>query len=296
MRAPATTTAAPRPHHHRRIRHTHTAAVLGLGFALWLFIGLVPLHLLHNTAMAQTWFLLGAALVPGTLLWIMAHRLRPSDTITGEKLVQTTAIGGVLAVTVGGTLDALTRFIPQPVFGQHGVVTLALAGPIEEFAKAVLVVVLGWRVAKTARNGLFLGGAVGIGFAIFETMYYISNSFAGNEPLLTASRIFFERGLLSPLMHPLWSALLGAAIFAAASATGRFRLTLGVVGTYLGVAALHGIWDSAGPLVGVAAHDTGVGALAAYGFMLVAALTGGFTWRHVARRLEPQEPETAAIV
>jgi len=266
------------------IRHTHTALVLLCGFAIWLFLGLVPLHLMHNLAIAEAWFFIGAALVPGTLLWIMTHRLTATDTLTPAKLVQTAAIGGVLAFTVGGTLDSLATYLPQQVVEGHGVVSLALAGVIEEFAKAVIVVALGWRVAKTARNGLFLGGAVGIGFAVLETMYYLAAAFQGTEPVLETSRLMFERGLLSPFMHPLWSALLGAAIFAAAAKTGRFRLTFGVVGAYLGVAVLHGLWDSGGPLVGIAVGDAGIGVLASIVFTIVAAVVGGLVWRHVAKR------------
>jgi RsiW-degrading membrane proteinase PrsW (M82 family) len=294
-----TGTAATRQGKHHRskprkpVRHTHTALVLAAGFVVWLFIGLVPLHLLHNLAMAPGWFLLGAALVPLTLLWIMAHRLTPADTITAEKLVQTAAIGGLLAFTLGGTLDALSSFIPQETVEGLGVTSLALAGVIEEFSKAVLIVVLGWKVAKTTRNGLFLGGAVGIGFALLETTYYIWDAFATGapSPLLAASEIVFRRGLLSPLMHPLWSSLLGAALFYAASESGRFRLTLGVLGAYLGVAVLHGVWDSAGPIIAIALGTPDLVNLIGYACILVAALVGGFVWRHVARKAAaPVEP------
>lgn len=286
----ATGTSGRRGHHrakpHKPIRRTHTALVLALGFVVWLFIGLVPLHLLHNLAMAPAWFLIGAALVPLTLLWIMVHRLTPLDTLTPEKIVQTAAVGGLLAFTLGGTLDSLAMLIPQDVVSGEGTVSLALSGVIEEFSKAVLVVALGWKVAKTTRNGLFLGGAIGIGFAILETTFYIWNAFGTGapSPLLAAGEMMLRRGVLSPLMHPLWSALLGAAIFYAASKTGRYRLTLGVIGAYLGVAALHGLWDATGPVVDIATGDAVVAGLAAYGSLIVVALVGGFVWRHVARR------------
>jgi RsiW-degrading membrane proteinase PrsW (M82 family) len=279
-----------RRHHrtkpHKPIRRTHTVLVLALGIAVWLFIGLVPLHLMHNLAMAPAWFVIGSAFIPLTLLWIMVHRLTPLDTLTPEKIVQTAAIGGLLAFTLGGTLDSLVTLIPQEVVGGEGVTSLALAGIVEEFAKAVLIVALGWKVAKTTRNGLFLGGAIGIGFAILETTYYIWEAFGTGapSPLVAAADVALRRGLLSPLMHPLWSALLGAAIFHAASKTGHYRLTLGVVGAYLGVAVLHGLWDSSGSLVEIATGSAVAGALATWGSLIVVALVGGFVWRHVARR------------
>lgn len=279
-----------RGHHrtkpHKPIRHTHTVLVLVLGIVVWLFIGLVPLHLLHNLAMAPAWFLIGAAFIPLTLLWIMVHRLTPLDTLTPEKIVQTAAIGGLLSFTLGGTLDSLATLIPQEVVSGEGVTSLALSGVIEEFAKAVLVVALGWKVAKTTRNGLFLGGAIGVGFAILETTYYVWEAFGTGapSPLVAAADVALKRGLFSPLMHPLWSSLLGAAIFYAASKTGHYRLTLGVIGAYLGVAVLHGLWDATGSLVEIATGSAIAGGLATWGSMLVVGLVGGFVWRHVARR------------
>jgi RsiW-degrading membrane proteinase PrsW (M82 family) len=286
----AASAPATRRHHRTKprkpIRRTHTVLVLVLGFVVWLFIGLVPLHLLHNLAMAPAWFLIGAAFIPLTLFWIMAHRLTPRDTLTAEKLVQAAAIGGLLAFTLGGTLDSLGMLIPQEVAGGEGVTSLALSGVIEEFSKAVLVVALGWKVAKTTRNGLFLGGAIGIGFAILETTYYVWEAFGTGapSPLVAAADVALRRGLFSPLMHPLWSALLGAAIFSAASKTGHYRLTLGVIGAYLGVAVLHGLWDASGSLVEIATGSAIAGGLATWGSMLVVGLVGGFVWRHVARR------------
>src|SRR5439155_1574108 len=47
------------------------------------------------------------------------------------------------------------------------------------------------------------------------------------------------RGVLAPFGHGMWSALLGAAIFAAAARHGRLRLSRGVLGTYVVIAVLH---------------------------------------------------------
>ena len=52
------------------------------------------------------------------------------------------------------------------------------------------------------------------------------------------------RGVLSPVGHGLWTAILGGALFAASRSVAHLRITLGVVGTYLLVALLHAFWDS----------------------------------------------------
>jgi hypothetical protein len=45
----------------------------------------------------------------------------------------------------------------------------------------------------------------------------------------------------------------GAALFAAARDGRRYRFTIGVIGTFLGVAILHALWDSMNTISGVLA-------------------------------------------
>jgi protease PrsW len=56
------------------------------------------------------------------------------------------------------------------------------------------------------------------------------------------------RGILAPVGHGLWTAILGGALFATAARRGRPRLTGSVLGFYLLVAALHAWWDAAQPI------------------------------------------------
>lgn len=51
------------------------------------------------------------------------------------------------------------------------------------------------------------------------------------------------RGILAPVGHGLWTAILGAVLFAAHHEHQRWRITRGVVLTYLGVSILHALWD-----------------------------------------------------
>lgn len=295
----AETTTSGRPHARRRREHRHTrtwAFALGAA-ALWLYLGAVPLHLLHNEALLPTWVFVGAAAVPVTLMWVMVHRLRVTDTLSWGRLAIAATFGGLLAITLGGTLDSLVGFIPQArPSGDVGVVSLAFAGFVEEFAKGVAMVVVGWRVAKSTRNGLFIGGSVGIGFAVFETMAYILQHYDGDHPVIAAGGVALFRGILSPFGHVLWSSLLGAALFGAAARTGRFRVTALVFAAYVGVAVLHGAWDGAAPLVVAATGDTSWAPVTELAAVIVTITVGGLVWRHVARRAHAPLPAVADVV
>ncbi|BDZ44771.1 hypothetical protein GCM10025866_06800 [Naasia aerilata] len=75
--------------------------------------------------------------------------------------------------------------------------------------------------------------------------------------------------MLTPVGHVLWTAVLGAAIFGASRTGTRYRLTLGVLGAFVGVAVLHGLWDSMGGIasfVAVVVTGNAIPALQ-YGFL-----------------------------
>lgn len=286
-----TRTHAPRRREHRR---THTAWFFVGALAVWLYFGIVGLHLLHNTVFGQAYILVGAALIPGTIFWIMLHRLRTTDTVTAVRLIFAAVVGGTLAFLVGCTLDSVLAVIPQPQYAGHGLFALTLAGFAEEFAKGALIVIVGWRVAKSTRNGLFIGASVGLGFAILESMAYVSASFVGAEPVVDAGIEAVERSWAAPFAHVLWSALLGAALFTAAAKKGRFRLSWSVLGTYVGVSLLHGIWDSGAGFVVLVTGDPGLGNVASWICVGVGVFVGGLIWRHVARNAPAPSAEGAA--
>lgn len=94
-----------------------------------------------------------------------------------------------------------------------------LWGPLrEEVLKACLLLpfVLSRRLTDV-RHGLWLGAAVGLGFAVFEN----HSAFMATDSLDRFLRVAGERTLLSPL-HGLTTAIVGAAVGAAVS-TGRWR-------------------------------------------------------------------------
>lgn len=290
------------PHRGRARRRTGTFRYLLIGIAVWALFGFLIVHLGHNDIARGTWVLLGAALVPAALVWAMAHRLVPADTLTGGTLLRAMMLGGFGAVIVGGSLDTVVAMWSPPIDYGPGLLSLLTAGVVEEAAKAAFVIAIGWNVAKTARNGLFLGGAVGAGFAVYETLGYIAAAMMGpdgqvvNDPTHLQAITAINRSIMMPFMHPLWSALLAAAIFGAAAGRTHFRVTFGLIAAYLGIALLHGVWDGGAAVTTDLVRDPMMAALASFPqhFILIAIEVP--IWLHVARKYgraaEPAAPAT----
>jgi len=147
--------------------------------------------------------------------------------------------------------------------------------------------VVGARVAeKTGLKGALLGATVGAGFAAFESAGYAFNASLtrlGQIDLNALLQTEAVRGLLTPVGHVLWTAILGAAIFGAASAAGKYRFTGGVLLAYLAVVALHAAWDSMGFISAYLAIKLtgGVHYELAYGQLLPVASDNASTWSTV---------------
>jgi protease PrsW len=92
------------------------------------------------------------------------------------------------------------------------------------------------------RDGMILGAAVGFGFAAFESAGYAFTALFTAEGLsLVQTEIL--RGVVAPLGHGLWTAIVGGVLFAARR-RGRFGVTGALILAYLGVSVLHALWDS----------------------------------------------------
>ena len=149
------------------------------------------------------------------------------------------------------------------------------------------MIALAWRLpVKNARTGLFVGGAVGFGFSAFENMDYLQLANDLGQPhgtsLLQVIVTVVIREFTGPFLHPLFTALLASALFAA-SRNGRFRVTIGVVGAYLGVAAAHGLYDSAGTITALITPNRVASGALAFLLCVLVMLATGFVWLHVAR-------------
>lgn len=222
----------------RTPRHGWWWRVLVAGAALWV-LTIVTTVATQNTNLVPTLILLGSFLVPFSVVLFATERV--STTFPTASLMLAFFVGGILGVLGASVLETPLR--------AGGVGGFLLVGLIEELVKAVLLVVMGRSlVPKTARQGALLGATIGAGFAAFESAGYAFNAGVGSRGIDLAGLVQTEaiRAVLTPLGHVLWTAILGAAIFAASRDGRRYRFRVGIVLTYLLVAVLHGLWDSMG--------------------------------------------------
>ena len=113
--------------------------------------------------------------------------------------------------------------------------TFIMVGLIEELTKALIVVVVASRlVTRRPCDGMVFGATVGAGFAAFESAGYAFATLIEHQedhPILNILSTEAFRGVLSPFGHITWTAIFGGALFAAAAADGRLRVTWPLVGT-----------------------------------------------------------------
>jgi RsiW-degrading membrane proteinase PrsW (M82 family) len=211
------------------------------GLGLWVATVVVTFAT-GNSNLVPTIILLGSFLVPVAFVtYAFAHA---DEVVTAQRIFTAFIYGGVLGVLGASLLEA--EFLKSPAAG-----TYLYVGLIEEAVKLAALWLVARRLPRyTTRDGIVLGATVGFGFAAFESAGYAFNALFTNSGLSLPNLVETEvlRGILTPVGHGLWTAILGGALFAAAAPRGRLRLTGSVLGFYLLVAALHGLWDAAQPI------------------------------------------------
>ncbi|NMO92809.1 PrsW family intramembrane metalloprotease [Actinomycetospora sp. TBRC 11914] len=219
-----------------RRRHGTWRRILGSGLLLWVLAAFVT-AITANPLLVPTLVMLGSFLVPVTFVaW--AFERRRSDQVTTELLFRTFVVGGVLGVLAASVAESyLLQPSPWMFFG---------VGLLEEAAKlGALAYCTRHLSVRSAQDGAILGATVGLGFAAFESAGYALVASLTVHGLSLTDLVETEllRGLLSPFGHGVWTAILGAVLFSTAGRSG-FRVTGRLVGAYLGVSILHGLWDS----------------------------------------------------
>ncbi|MEU2772750.1 PrsW family intramembrane metalloprotease [Streptomyces sp. NPDC007162] len=220
-----------------RIRAGLWKRCLGGGLALWVLTALVT-YATGNTTLLPTLILLGSFLVPVVfVLWAYERH--------GRDLGVSAILGCFLT---GGTLGVLGASVMESYLVRPSWGMFVCVGLIEEAVKLGALVFVLRRLPgiRGIRAGLVLGAAVGFGFAALESSGYAFNAAVSTEGIDLRALIETEilRGVLAPFGHGLWTAIAGAALLASRRPNGRFRLTAQVVGSCLGVALLHALWDS----------------------------------------------------
>ncbi|MHA7985641.1 PrsW family intramembrane metalloprotease [Rathayibacter sp. CAU 1779] len=202
------------------------------GIVLWIITAAVTFGT-QNTNLVPTVILLGSFLVPFTVVMYASERTEGNLDMT--RLILAFFIGGIFGVLGASILEVNL----QPSWYIYlGV------GAIEEFCKGAVFVVIGLAVRpKNGHQGALLGAVVGAGFAAFESAGYAFNAGLTRRGIDLLSILQTEalRGILTPVGHVLWTAILGAAIFAAIGKTAKWWA---VVIAFVAVVILHGLWDS----------------------------------------------------
>jgi RsiW-degrading membrane proteinase PrsW (M82 family) len=206
------------------------------GLVLWLLTVLVT-FLTGNPNLVPTLVLLGSFLVPVTFVaW--AFERRDTGEITASLVLNTFITGGVLGVLAASLLETyLLHPSPWLFLG---------VGLIEEGVKLAALAWLTRHLAvKSVRDGVILGASVGFGFAAFESAGYAFTALFTERGLSLIDVVQTEvlRGLLTPVGHGLWTAILGGVLFSP-STREHFLLSGRLVLAYLGVSILHALWDS----------------------------------------------------
>jgi RsiW-degrading membrane proteinase PrsW (M82 family) len=224
--------------------------------------------------------LIGNFLVPVSYVAFFYER-RHMSNVTLVSTARAFFWGGVLGVMAAGVLE--------PIFVRQLTPVSAIAvGLIEEFAKILGVL---W-VARHHRHdseidGVILGGAAGMGFAALESSGYVFTAFIDSGGSLSALVVVtLLRGLLSPIGHGTWTAILASVLFREAEPN-RFRFNGAVIGAYLTVAVLHGLWDGLPPVIALLT-GSGVDVLASQGAVGLIGLIILWARWHEAVRLQPE--------
>ena len=215
-------------------------------------------------AVALPLALLPVPLLVAVVLWI--DRLEPEPR---ANLIFAFGWGaGIAALTALIVNTADLQYVTMPALGAStGEYVAATFGApvIEETLKGLVLIGLLWRRRAEfdgPTDGVVYAAMVGLGFAMIENVGYYVNAVVsphrGGIALLGYT--FVLRGLLSPLLHPIFTSMTGLGVAYAAERRrgGEWAVGLGLASAMV----LHGIWNGLS-LYGQA------GLAAGYGGMMV---------------------------
>jgi RsiW-degrading membrane proteinase PrsW (M82 family) len=212
-------------------------AVAGAGLA-WI----VPRLLAGATGPLQVTVVVLLALVPfvGLVLavkWIDAWEPEPR----GLVLVAVTWGAGVGPALAAGTNGAF-QYATSGVVGSEAAATLTalVSAPItEETLKGlgiVVVLLVGRGQLRGPVDGVVYAFAVGAGFAAVENLQYFLTYWDN------VTAVFIQRGLMTPMVHPMFTLCTGLAIGIATNRRGPGRWWIVLPG-WLAAIVLHALWN-----------------------------------------------------
>jgi RsiW-degrading membrane proteinase PrsW (M82 family) len=190
------------------------------------------------------------ALVPVPLLIVLVlwmDRLEPEPRANLAFAFLWGAGIAALAALIVNTADL--AYITMPALGAStGEYVAATFGApvIEETMKGLVLVGLLWRRRAEfdgPTDGVIYAAMVGLGFATVENVGYYINAIVSPERggIALLGYTFVLRGVLSPLLHPIFTSMTGLGVaYAASRRHGRWRV---VALGWLAAVILHGTWN-----------------------------------------------------
>jgi protease PrsW len=153
----------------------------------------------------------------------------------------------VKLLILGGILSLIVSLFGFSLLGLSWL-GASRAGIVEETGKllALLLVIDNQRYRWTL-NGLLLGGAVGAGFAAFESAGYAMSALLNTNSDAAMFENIVLRGFLAPGAHVAWTALVGAALWKL-KGTDKFSFAMLTDDRFLRVfglaVGLHMVWNA----------------------------------------------------
>lgn len=227
--------------------------VLFVVLALWV-LSTVVTFLTGKVNLLPTTILLGSFLAPVTFV-VWAYEKADLEPDPGpnphhEDNPDRTRIGLLArAFLLGAGLGVLGAASAQAYLESPSPLLLVSVAVVEEVLKlCALMCVARGLGHRTARDGMLLGATVGFGFAALESAGYAMTSMLAVPGMSLRELVETEvlRGVLTPIGHGLWTAILGGVLFATVR-DGRWRLDRSVLAGVVGVSTLHALWDAASP-------------------------------------------------
>lgn len=197
------------------------------------------------------------ALVPAIIyftvfVWIDRYEPEPWWLLVGAFLW-----GASVATLVSGLVNSTGRDLVSANLGAElgNTYFYSISAPIiEELTKGALLLFVFWRRRRELNgllDGIVYAGMVGLGFAMTENVGYYANALQAGSDVL--GQTFILRGIITPFLHPLFTALTGVGlVLALRGRSRRTRVVAPIIGLGLAI-LLHSAWNTApfifGPLL-----------------------------------------------
>lgn len=209
----------------------------------------------NNSNMMPGVMLIGSLMMPFAIL-TMYFELNVYKDISFYKTIGIFLLGGAISLLFTLFLYAI---LPEP--GGYDFFSASLISIIEEIGKALIVILILKRTKNASvLHGLLIGGAIGCGFAVFESAGYAFNVFLDAHDYNTRVDLIndiytysqygytdsigamnfniFLRSILSFGGHTAWAAISGAAFAKTKKINREFLKPFGIC------LILHALWDT----------------------------------------------------